>query len=246
MRQFINLFEGPTLASDEIEALKPYLRPAVKVDGKLRVGKGGETHNMIVTQFYGIDPEDIKNNEHIERGFYDLRSKKFYSGEELRSNEELPRLDSTDLMSRAQRFRNFGNESRQYTRFIGDSINEAIDWTQDLLRTTRPIAESVLFSLLADKTAAETEDGYLLTEDDDEEIKKRGARLNQHRPRFRFGRKRSNSMIKKMPQHTHGYDAAVDDMLDNMTIESVHETDDETISKKKNKRKIKKKSDAIF
>lgn len=131
-------------------------------------------------------------------------------------------------------------------RFIGDSINEAIDWTQDLLRTTRPIAETVLFSLLADKTAAETEDGYLLTEDDDEEIKKRGARLNQHRPRFRFGHKRSNSMIKKMPQHTHGYDAAVDDMLDNTTIETVHETDDETISKKKNKRKIKKKSDAIF
>jgi hypothetical protein len=86
-------------------------------------------------------------------------------------------------------------------RFIGDSISEAIDWTQDLLQTTRPIAETVLFSLLADKSAAETEDGFLL-EVEDEEIKKRGFRTTQHRTRFRFSHKRGSHKLIKKQKHT--------------------------------------------
>ena len=76
-------------------------------------------------------------------------------------------------------------------RFIGVSISDAIDWTQDRLQTTRPLAESVLFSLLNDNKARETADGFLLREDaDDEELHRRKHSL-KHRPRFRFHRKRN-------------------------------------------------------
>ena len=57
-------------------------------------------------------------------------------------------------------------------KLIGVSINEAIDWAQDRLTTTRPLAERTLFSLLADKLAAETEDGFILLEDADDEPEK--------------------------------------------------------------------------
>jgi hypothetical protein len=87
-------------------------------------------------------------------------------------------------------------------RFIGDSISQAIDWTQDALGTTRPIAETVLFSLLADKKACETVDGYMLLEDDEEDLKRRQSRTRA-RPRFRFHKarrsntRRHNSIVQK-------------------------------------------------
>jgi hypothetical protein len=52
---------------------------------------------------------------------------------------------------------------------IGDSIQNAIDWTQDELRTTRPLAESTLFTMLETALVTETEQGYMLHEEDEEE-----------------------------------------------------------------------------
>jgi hypothetical protein len=74
---------------------------------------------------------------------------------------------------------------------IGVSINEAIDWTQDRLMTTRPMAERTLFSLLAEHRITETEAGFMLVEDEDENEKlkkthnalKTAKRPMQHRPR---------------------------------------------------------------
>lgn len=54
-------------------------------------------------------------------------------------------------------------------RFIGESIIDAINWTQDRLGSTRPIAEAVLFSLLTEKKAKETTVGFMLFEDDDDD-----------------------------------------------------------------------------
>lgn len=76
---------------------------------------------------------------------------------------------------------------------IGSSILDAIDWTQDRLRTTRPLAESTLFSLIASKHVTETEAGFVLAEaDSEDEMQKRhkaakakGSR-GTARPRFRF------------------------------------------------------------
>lgn len=80
---------------------------------------------------------------------------------------------------------------------IGESIQDAIDWTQDRLVTTRPLAERTLFSLMADKKVRETELGYVLLEAD-EEIEKRHVKVRSARGRFRFHSKRANS--KKMKQ----------------------------------------------
>jgi len=56
--------------------------------------------------------------------------------------------------------------------FIGDDRREAIDWLQDWLVTTRPIAERTMISLLKDGIAVTTDGGIMLTEDDDDVKKK--------------------------------------------------------------------------
>jgi hypothetical protein len=86
---------------------------------------------------------------------------------------------------------------------IGGSIQEAIDWTQDRLATTRPLAESTLFSLIASKQVKETATGFVLAEaDGEDEMRKRhsaakvkGSRGN--RPRFRFHQARKHAMHLK-------------------------------------------------
>jgi hypothetical protein len=85
-------------------------------------------------------------------------------------------------------------------RVIGQSIGEAIDWTQDKLRTTRPIAETILFALLDKKLARETDLGFVLFEndDDDEERRTSGMRKLSHRISGRhFGRARFNMTYKR-------------------------------------------------
>jgi hypothetical protein len=63
---------------------------------------------------------------------------------------------------------------------IGSSISEAIDWTQDQLHTTRPLAERTLFSLMACDAVDETEQGFVLLEDDDEELEKHHRKVKNH------------------------------------------------------------------
>jgi len=63
------------------------------------------------------------------------------------------------------------------TKPIGLSIHEAIDWVQDRLTTTRPVAEETLFTLITSKQVIETDAGFVLTEaeEDDE-----GDKLRHH------------------------------------------------------------------
>lgn len=76
---------------------------------------------------------------------------------------------------------------------IGESIQDAIDWTQDRLATTRPLAEGTLFSLMADKMVRETELGYVLLEAAVEEIESRHVKMRSARGRMRFHHRRINS-----------------------------------------------------
>jgi hypothetical protein len=89
---------------------------------------------------------------------------------------------------------------------LGTTIQEAIDWTQDRLRTTRPLAERTLFSLLADKRVRETQDGFVMVEDtDEEEMRKRFNTIKARHGRgakFRFhqSRKKGFKHVKHFMQ----------------------------------------------
>lgn len=85
---------------------------------------------------------------------------------------------------------------------IGSSINEAIDWTQDRLSTTRPLAERTLFSLLESEIVEETDEGFVLVEAEEEAEKhhtKVKNNFTKNWQRYRFHAKRKNS--KKMTFH---------------------------------------------
>lgn len=95
-------------------------------------------------------------------------------------------------------------------QILGGSIVEAIDWVQDKLATTRPLAESTVFSLIAKKKIKETEQGFTLLEAEDEVYNQhnnqvsRGAR--PHGKRARVSRKRTrqrrSSKMKHMVKQT--------------------------------------------
>ncbi len=88
---------------------------------------------------------------------------------------------------------------------IGISINEAIDWTQDRLKTTRPLAERTLFSLLSDKTIVETDDGYMLSEEAAEEVENRHNSTKRNSSKIKVGKiakQRYSSRMKHM-KHIH-------------------------------------------
>ena len=103
-------------------------------------------------------------------------------------------------------------------RVIGQSIHEAIDWTQDRLQTTRPLAERVLFTLLHEETVLESAMGFVLQEVKDEDIQKhlRSVRAAT-RPRsvrsHRRARLRIKRRLKKIikPDLKPDYDDVIDD-----------------------------------
>lgn len=100
---------------------------------------------------------------------------------------------------------------------IGESIFEAIDWTQDRFETTRPIAERTLFMLLAESAVKETDKGFLLVEAEDE-VDKRYHKARGHaaknRSKFRMGRKHQKHQMRMKNRLKHLDDCeAADDML---------------------------------
>lgn len=52
-------------------------------------------------------------------------------------------------------------------RYIGDSVREAVTWTQEHLRASRPVAENTIWSAIT-AGAVVWDDGVYLLEDDDE------------------------------------------------------------------------------
>jgi hypothetical protein len=71
---------------------------------------------------------------------------------------------------------------------IGDSIIDAIDWSQDQLRCTRPEAEQALFALMEQQTIIEAEDGFGYPDDEDRDkvIKKLRNAKSQIGTKFRM------------------------------------------------------------
>jgi hypothetical protein len=85
-------------------------------------------------------------------------------------------------------------------RLIGESIQEAIDWTQDTLATTRPLAEGTLFTLLKEHAVRETADGFVLMEKDEEEtrtVRKAHNRAGQRNRRRVFRNPRRHRQTAK-------------------------------------------------
>lgn len=95
---------------------------------------------------------------------------------------------------------------------IGGSIQEAIDWTQDHLRTTRPLAEETLFSMLAAKSVAQTEAGFVLLEDDDEADEHHNkTRLAFRQNKFHYNSRRGR--IHRMSSRNHMKSDAAENMM---------------------------------
>jgi hypothetical protein len=101
-------------------------------------------------------------------------------------------------------------------QLIGGSIQEAIDWTQDHLLTTRPLAERTLFSMLTDKKVRETADGFMLIEaDGEEDMRKRHKAMRHGRGPSRPFRSKSRKMNpKKQYKRRLDYSDAAEDMID--------------------------------
>ena len=86
-------------------------------------------------------------------------------------------------------------------RLIGESIQQAIDWTQDTLQITRPQAEEVLFGLLKRQQVMESGIGFLLRESEDEEEMRRHlhhAKAHARARGHRRGHIRSQRRWKKV------------------------------------------------
>lgn len=71
-------------------------------------------------------------------------------------------------------------------RNIGTEYRDAVTWAQDLLGTSRPVAEAVLYSALQESRLVESAGGYLLLEDD-EEVERRRQGVMQQDQKFTKG-----------------------------------------------------------
>ena len=90
--------EAEMLSFKDYNSLIPTLKD--KVNGKLIKGKRGDTHQDL------LPANDRMKN--YDLGFYHTKKKKYYS----RYHDNL-RLHSTDLMTKAQRFRRFNTEEKK-------------------------------------------------------------------------------------------------------------------------------------
>lgn len=109
-------------------------------------------------------------------------------------------------------------------KLIGGSIQEAIDWTQDHLRTTRPLAESTLFSMLAAKSVTLTEAGFVLLEEEDNDMDDH-FKKHVHQVRFHYNARRGR--IHRMANRNHMQSDAAENM---MAVDKGHKKATETTS----------------
>lgn len=95
------------------------------------------------------------------------------------------------------------------SRFIGSDRRDAVGWLQDLLATTRPLAEAVLSESWAARKLVETSSGFMLLEDDEDVQARHSNVLHQSnrpfkgwskvKPRMKPNPMRLNG--EKMPTH---------------------------------------------
>ena len=80
-------------------------------------------------------------------------------------------------------------------RNIGNSLREAINWAQDMLHTTRPIAESTILSAIEAKTII-WDDGVVLLEDDDEVEDRKKSTIQSTQKNFNAAKKWSRIQFR--------------------------------------------------
>lgn len=106
-------------------------------------------------------------------------------------------------------------------RLIGRNRREAIDWAQDKLLTTRPIAEEVVSTMLEDRAAIIGDSGFILFESDNEVegrmAKARASFDMKAMKKFRFHAIRNNksrqTKAKKIAFDWNNANAAAQDMV---------------------------------
>jgi hypothetical protein len=89
---------------DKVDELSPHLIPAMKMNDQMFVGQRGKTHDDVYNKNYDAIQAAGGYTESPTNGFYDPRTKVFYT------RRELGDLDSTDLMSKLQRMRKYSTE----------------------------------------------------------------------------------------------------------------------------------------
>lgn len=89
------------------------------------------------------------------------------------------------------------------SRYIGADRRDAVDWLQDLLTTTRPLAEAVLSESWAAHGLISTNDGFMLLEDD-EEVEARHANVLHQSNRPFKGWNKVNPRMQPKPMRMNG------------------------------------------
>lgn len=124
-------------------------------------------------------------------------------------------------------------------RRIGDTVREAVDWTQDLLGTTRPVAEQVVLSSVAAKQMVWDDGVYLLESDLEVERRKVVATQNNQkntnnakrwsRIHFRNHNRNSgkNSLTSIHKQAASKFSDAAEDMLASLVTPSLPVSEDD-------------------
>lgn len=104
------------------------------------------------------------------------------------------------------------------TRLIGNTLTEAIDWTQALLGCHRPHASALVEVMIKDGGIIKTSYGMIAIDTDEEIHKRRFAFMNQARQRF--GKPAYRYLYKPMQ----GCSAALDMMIASYAFPSEEET----------------------
>ena len=108
---------------------------------------------------------------------------------------------------------------------IGDDLQEAIDWLQDLMLTTRPKAENGMIAMLREGAAITTDEGIILIEDEEELKKKFSNRTERKKSNHKFSRHnykhnsglKSSNISKSIKKASVAYSDAANDMIEHQT-----------------------------
>jgi len=87
-------------------------------------------------------------------------------------------------------------------RFIGNSLREAVDWAQETLRTTRPIAEQTIHSAIAAKKAIWDGATVSLLEDDEDLEKRKIASVQTTQHQYNAAKKWSRIHFRNQNRKT--------------------------------------------
>ena len=182
------------------------LVPAVQYGKKILRGKRGETHNDIYARHPEVDHTKMKTTDpnYPRDGSYDLRKRKFY-------DKEKSGIDSTDLMTKVQRMRYFGNEEYIQEK-IEHKIKSAVGKVRDTESEFSPESDCAMIASAVHKTHGDKYHYYSIENEPTKKQPKGGLRhIYMHDPKRNIyfdghGARSKESIHKRwMGGGEHGY-----------------------------------------